>query len=63
MALVKSALTLLVEDRIAAPAILVRLHRLLRSKPGKRSFATASLSVFDPATGRLELTNAGHTPA
>ena len=63
MALVKSALTLLVEDRIAAPAILARLHRLLRSKPGERSFVTASLSVFDPATGRLELTNAGHPPA
>ena len=54
MALVKSALTLLVEDRIAAPAILARLHRLLRSKPGERSFVTASLSIFDPANGALE---------
>ena len=63
MALVKSALTLLVEDRISAPAILVRLHRLLRNKPGERSFVTASLSVFDPATGALALTNAGHPPA
>jgi sigma-B regulation protein RsbU (phosphoserine phosphatase) len=63
MALVKSALTLLVEDRVAAPAILGRLHRLLRSKPGERSFVTASLSLFDPATGALELTNAGHPPA
>ncbi len=63
MALVKSALTLLVEDRIAAPAILARLHRLLRSKPGERSFVTASLSLFDPASGLLELTNAGHPPA
>ena len=63
MALVKSALTLLVEDRIAAPAILARLHRLLRSKPGERSFVTASLSIFDPANGALELSNAGHPPA
>ena len=63
MALVKSALTLLVEDRVAAPAILARLHRLLRSKPGERSFVTASLSLFDPATGAFELTNAGHPPA
>lgn len=63
MALVKSALTLLVEDRIAAPAILARLHRLLRSKPGERSFVTASLSLFDPESGVLELTNAGHPPA
>ncbi len=63
MALVKSALTLLVEDRISAPAILARLHRLLRNKPGERSFVTASLSVFDPADGGLALTNAGHPPA
>jgi sigma-B regulation protein RsbU (phosphoserine phosphatase) len=63
MALVKSALTLLVEDRIAAPAILARLHRLLRNKPGERSFVTASLSLFDPASGSFELTNAGHPPA
>ncbi|MEO8277269.1 MAG: SpoIIE family protein phosphatase [Thermoanaerobaculia bacterium] len=63
MALVKSAITLLVEDGIAAPAILTRLHRLLRNKPGERSFVTASLSIFDPATGDLDLTNAGHPPA
>jgi serine phosphatase RsbU (regulator of sigma subunit) len=63
MALVKSALTLLVEDRISAPAILARLHRLLRNKPGERSFVTASLSIFDPETGSFQLTNAGHPPA
>ena len=63
MALVKSALTLLIEDRVAAPAILARLHRLLRNKAGERSFVTASLSLFDPATGSFELTNAGHPPA
>ncbi len=63
MALVKSALTLLVEDRVAAPAILARLHRLLRNKAGERSFVTASLSLFDPASGSFELTNAGHPPA
>ncbi len=63
MALVKSALTLLVEDKVDAPAILARLHRLLRNKPGERSFVTASLSLFDPASGLFELTNAGHPPA
>lgn len=63
MALVKSALTLLVEDRVAAPAILARVHRLLRNKAGERSFVTASLSLFDPASGSFELTNAGHPPA
>lgn len=63
MALVKSALTLQVEDQVAAPAILLRLHQLLRNKTGERSFVTASLSLFDPATGCFELTNAGHPPA
>ena len=63
MALVKSAITLLVEDRMSAGAILARLHRLLRNKPGERSFVTASLSLFDPSSGVLELTNAGHPPA
>ena len=63
MALVKAAITLLVEDRIAAPAILGRLHRLLRNKAGERSFVTASLSLFDPAGGELVLANAGHPPA
>ena len=35
----------------------------LRNKTGERSFVTASLSLFDPATGCFELTNAGHPPA
>ena len=63
MALVKAGVTLQIEDEIAAPEIFARLHRLLRKKSGERSFVTASLTLFDPATGELELTNAGHPPS
>ncbi len=62
MAMVKSALALLVEDDEAPERIFARLHRLLKSRPGERNFVTATLARFDPADGRLELTNAGHPP-
>jgi len=62
MAMVKSALALQVEDDEAPERIFARLHRLLKSRPGERSFVTATLARFDPANGRLELTNAGHPP-
>ena len=62
MAMVKSALALLIEDEIAPERIFARLHRLLKSRPGERSFVTATLALFDPLSGRLELTNAGHPP-
>ncbi len=63
MALVKSALTLLVEDLVPPPQAFARLHRLLKNRTGDRGFVTASLSLFDPATGLLALTNAAHPPA
>ena len=62
MAMVKSALALLIEDEISPERIFARLHRLLKSRPGERSFVTATLALFDPADGSLELTNAGHPP-
>lgn len=62
MAMVKSALALLIEDEIAPERIFARLHRLLKSRPGERSFVTATLALFDPRDGQLELTNAGHPP-
>jgi sigma-B regulation protein RsbU (phosphoserine phosphatase) len=62
MAMVKSALALLVEDDVEPERIFARLHRLLKNRPGERSFVTATLARFDPADGRLELTNAGHPP-
>jgi sigma-B regulation protein RsbU (phosphoserine phosphatase) len=62
MAMVKSALALLVEEELAATAILERLRRLLRARPGERGFVTLTLSEFDPADGELRVTNAGHPP-
>lgn len=62
MAVIQSALALLVEDGAPPERIFARLHRLLRSRPGERSFVTATLAMFDPATGALEITNAGHPP-
>jgi serine phosphatase RsbU (regulator of sigma subunit) len=62
MAMVKSALTLLVEEPLAAREILARLRRLMRNRPGERGFLTLAFSELDPATGELEITNAGHPP-
>ncbi len=62
MAMVKSALALLVEEELAAPAILDRLRRLLRARPGERGFVSLTLSEFDPGSGELQVTNAGHPP-
>jgi serine phosphatase RsbU (regulator of sigma subunit) len=62
MAMVKSALTLLVEEALTAPAILERLRRLLRARPGERGFVSLTISEFDPSSGELQVTNAGHPP-
>ena len=35
---------------------------MLRRRPGDRSFVTLALAGLDPATGEVELTNAGHPP-
>ena len=63
MAMVKSALTLLVEEGRGADEIFQRLGHLLRRRPGDRSFVTLVLADFDPVDGRLDLLNAGHPPA
>jgi serine phosphatase RsbU (regulator of sigma subunit) len=63
MAMVKSALTLLVEEGRSAQEVFQRLGHLLRRRAGERSFVTLALADFDPAGGRLELLNAGHPPA
>ena len=62
MAMVKSALTLLVEDGDPLEEVFARLNRLLKGRPGERGFVTATLALFDPTTGALELVNAGHPP-
>jgi serine phosphatase RsbU (regulator of sigma subunit) len=69
MAMVKAAVTLQIEDAVKSAEIFARLHRMLRGFGGQgggvrdRTFVTASLSVFDPKSGALVLTNAGHPPA
>ena len=65
MAMLKAALVMLVEQRLAAPEVFARLDRLVREGQGNaagRPLVTATLAVLDPATGSLEITNAGHVP-
>jgi serine phosphatase RsbU (regulator of sigma subunit) len=65
MAMLKAALVMLVEQRLPAQEVFSRLDRLVREGAGAaggRPLVTATLAAFDPATGRLQLTNAGHTP-
>jgi serine phosphatase RsbU (regulator of sigma subunit) len=65
MAMLKAALVMLVEQRLPAAAIFARLDRLVRDGQGTvggRPLVTATLATFSPATGELELTNAGHVP-
>ncbi|KAB2962225.1 MAG: SpoIIE family protein phosphatase, partial [Thermoanaerobaculia bacterium] len=62
MAMVKAGLTLLVAEGRPAGEVLSRLNRLLRRRSGERGFVTMTLADLDPASGDLELVNAGHTP-
>jgi HAMP domain-containing protein len=62
MAMIKSALSILVEDGAAPEAILRRLDTLVRADVETRSFVTATLSLVDLASGTLDLWNAGHPP-
>jgi serine phosphatase RsbU (regulator of sigma subunit) len=66
MAMLKAALVMLVEQGLAPEQILRRLNTMIRADESVatgRPMVTATISLFDPATGRLELTNAGHPPA
>ncbi|HEV8630153.1 MAG TPA: SpoIIE family protein phosphatase, partial [Thermoanaerobaculia bacterium] len=65
MAMLKAALVMLVEQRLPAQDVFARLNRLVRdgrSAIGARPLVTATLATFDPRSGMLELTNAGHVP-
>jgi len=62
MALVKSALALMIEDGEAPERVFDRLNRLIRVRAGERGFVTATLALFEPGSGALELVNAGHPP-
>ncbi len=62
MAMMKSALTLQIEDGEAPERIFHRLTRMLRVRPGDRGFVTATLAYFTPEDGALSIANAGHPP-
>jgi serine phosphatase RsbU (regulator of sigma subunit) len=62
MAMLKAALTILVEAEKDAEGILGRLHEMVRSGDDRRVFVTATLALVDLAAGTLEITNAGHPP-
>jgi HAMP domain-containing protein len=62
MAMLKSALLILVEETREPEEILRRLDGVVRSNGESRFFVTATLGLFNLKTGVLRLTNAGHPP-
>jgi serine phosphatase RsbU (regulator of sigma subunit) len=62
MAMIKAALTILVEDGHPPAQIFTRLDHLVRQRGDTRAFVTATLALLDVASGRLDLINAGHPP-
>jgi serine phosphatase RsbU (regulator of sigma subunit) len=62
MAMLKAALTILVEEGKPPEEILGRLDDVVRAGEDTRLFVTATLALFDLASGELEITNAGHPP-
>lgn len=62
MAMLKAAISILIEDTSGPADLLRRLDALVRGNGGARVFVTATLAIVDLARGRLEITNAGHPP-
>ena len=62
MAMLKSALTILVAGDRPAEEILTQLDAVVRLDGDSRFFVTATLALIDFSRHRLELTNAGHPP-
>jgi phosphoserine phosphatase RsbU/P len=62
MAMLKAALDTLVREGKPPERILESLDGLVRAGRADTRFVTATLAVVDLRTGRVELTNAGHTP-
>lgn len=62
MAMLKSALLILIEETREPAEILRRLDGVVRSNGESRFFVTATLGLFNLKTGVLRLTNAGHPP-
>jgi serine phosphatase RsbU (regulator of sigma subunit) len=62
MAMIKSAIDTLVQERHHPDRIFASLDRLVRGQEGERSFVTATLTLLDLEAGVAEITNAGHPP-
>ncbi len=62
MAMLKAALTLLVERGSPPGEILHELDRMVRSARDPRCFVTLTIALLDVRSGTLDLTNAGHPP-
>src|SRR5215510_11280512 len=62
MALLLAILRTLVDENLPLPSLVQRLYlQVSRHEPASR-FITLFLASFNPATGRLQFVNAGHTP-
>ena len=64
MAMIKAALGMLIDQELPAQEIFNRLNEMVRRERmvKGRPMVTATLGIFNPRTGTLEITNAGHTP-
>lgn len=62
MAMLKAALTILVEQERRPEEILHRLDEMVRSGDDRRVFVTATLALVDLEGEEVEITNAGHPP-
>ena len=62
MAMLKSALTILVSEERPVEEILRKLDAVVRLDREGRFFVTATVALFDFRDGTLSLTNAGHPP-
>ena len=62
MAMLKAALSILMQDRHDTDEMLRRLSALIRADKEDRFFATATVGVVDLTADALHLTNAGHPP-
>lgn len=62
MAMLKSALTILVAEERPVEEILAKLDAVVRLEGEERFFVTATIALLDFRDGCLEITNAGHPP-
>jgi len=62
MAMLKSALTILVSEERPVEEILAKLDAVVRLDDEGRFFVTATVALLDFRDGSLQITNAGHPP-